>query len=316
MARRLASLAFAALFAGTPGLAHAGGNDLVLSRLAEVTGTGDSARAAGDPVAFRSLTSELGVVLAPRLSTPADTLGFGGFLFSADMAFTGISGDDAFWRVREDAAASGVLPTVGIMARKGIGFPLPLEIQVGAVHLLDSRLWAAQAGVKLALHEGFHRLPLPSLAVRGSVSRVLGDSQLDLTIASIDATVSKDIGVAGQFALSPYAGFNWLLIIPRSEVIDKTPNIDSLNMASDAQMLFVFDDQDTIVRQRIFGGIKIRHYTVSLVLEANIALAGSSIDDRPGTDTACGDGPAVTACDAADQSGLQQTYTATLGLDF
>src|SRR5438128_637824 len=32
---------------------------------------------------FRSLMSELGVVIAPRLQTPADTLGFAGFQVSA-----------------------------------------------------------------------------------------------------------------------------------------------------------------------------------------------------------------------------------------
>lgn len=326
------SLAFAAVFAAftvamglAPTTARGDNNDVVLARLADVVGSGDNARAVGDPVAFRSFASELGTVLAPRLSAPADTLGFGGFLLSADLAFTSISNDAAFWRARQsspDPAGAGphggaMMSTIGVTARKGIGFPFPLEIQLGAVHLLDSRLWAGQAAVKIALHEGYHRLPLPSLAVRGGVSRVMGESQIDLTIASIDASVSKDFGVGGELALSPYAGWNWLLIVPRSDVIDKTPHIDSLAMPADNRMLFVFEDQDTIIRNRIFGGLKIRHYVFSLILEANIALAGSSTDDRPGTDMACSDaGSPAVICDATDQSGLQQTYTATLGLDF
>src|SRR5690606_17847 len=61
--------------------AHAGPNDLVLSRLGTVVGTGDNQHVVGDNQAYRSVMSELGVVMAPRLLSPADTLGFGGFQF-------------------------------------------------------------------------------------------------------------------------------------------------------------------------------------------------------------------------------------------
>jgi hypothetical protein len=62
---------------------------------------------------------------------------------------------------------------------------------------MDSRLWTGQGYVKLALLEGYHRTWLPSLAVRGGVARLFGQKELDLTIASFDASVSKHVGVAG-----------------------------------------------------------------------------------------------------------------------
>ena len=43
------------------------------------------AAAEGD---FRSLMSELGAVMAPRLVVPADNLGFGGFQVSGELALT------------------------------------------------------------------------------------------------------------------------------------------------------------------------------------------------------------------------------------
>lgn len=312
----------------TPALAD--DNDLVVSRLGSIIddGAGMPIDVIGDPVLFRSLASELGVVLAPRLIEPADTLGFSGFQFSADYAFTSISRTQPYWRVLEsspdpDATASvnhggSTMSTVGMFVRKGIWLPLPsFEVGTGVVHLMSSRHWAGQFYAKFALHEGFHDFPLPSLAVRGAVSRVFGTDQIDLTVPSIDVSASKQIGINGTFSLAPFIGYNWLLIVPRSEVIDKTPNIDVRDDPNDANLSFTFPDQDTILRQRIFGGVKVDYYVFELTLEANFALKGSSTDDRGGTDLDCADAMSPTAnCDATDTAGAQSTVTVSLGVDF
>ncbi len=303
--------------------AHADKNDLVLSRLGTISGLG----VVGSNAQFRSLASELGVVMAPRLGEPADTLGYGGFHFSADVAFTSISNNASYWRVLESSSddlngthGNGAMQTTSLFVKKGLWLPLPsFEVGVGAVHLGESHLWASQAYLKFALHEGYHDLPLPSLAVRGGASRMMGSDQIDLTVASIDVSISKDFGVAGTFKLSPYAGWNWLIIIPRSEVIDKTPHIDSRDVPADVNMNFVFKDQDDIYRNRFFLGTKLKYYIFTLTLEAEFALAGTSVDDRPGTDTNCLDiNPTMLSsnCDATDAAGAQTTFTTSLGLDF
>ena len=148
----------AALFALTScalwtGPAAADENDLVMSRLATVVrdDQGGAIDAIGDNRAFRSLASELGVVLAPRLNEPADTLGFGGFALTADLAVTQISGEAAYWRALEgspgtggDPAGPGQLTTASVFAKKGIWLPLPsFELGLGAVHILRSSMWAA-----------------------------------------------------------------------------------------------------------------------------------------------------------------------------
>jgi hypothetical protein len=311
--------------AAFPRAAVAGDNDLVLARLGTIAP--DGTEVIGSNLDFRALASELGVVLAPRLSEPADTIGFGGFRFGADLAFTSISSGEPYWRVLQSSPdpndpgavhGSRFLPTVGLFARKGIWLPLPsFEVGAGAVHLVDSRIWAAQGYAKFALHEGYHDLPIPSVAVRGAASRMMGSTEIDLTIASIDVSLSKSIGLGGTVNFAPYVGWNWLIIVPRSEVVDKTPHIDPLSSQEDLRMNFVFKDQDDIIRNRIFLGTRLRYYVFALTVEGSLALAGSSLDDRPGTAATCLPGPAVTTfCNSPDISGRQMTLTTTLALDF
>jgi hypothetical protein len=303
--------------------ARADDNDLVLARLAHIGSTG---QVVPDNEAFRSFASELGVVFAPRNLAPADTLGYSGFQFSTEFSFTSISSDKAYWCATEQSTScdsgfsrSSVIPTFGIFARKGFWFPLPsFEIGAGAVHILSSRLWSAQAYAKFALQEGYHDLPIPSIAVRGAVSRLLGIEQLDLTDASLDISISKRFSVAGTFSIAPYLGYAFLWIVPRSQVIDKTPEASPITTPSDINNNFTFPDQDSITRHRIFAGFKVKYYVFAFTAEVDLAFAGSSVDDREGTTMPCG---AATPdqkgnCDATDQSGVQAAYSFSASLDF
>ena len=73
-----------------PRPAAADQNDLVMSRLATriTDDTGRVLAVVGQNLEFRALASQLGVVLAPHLLAPADTLGFAGFQFDADVSQT------------------------------------------------------------------------------------------------------------------------------------------------------------------------------------------------------------------------------------
>jgi hypothetical protein len=309
------------------GSARAGDNDLVLSRLGDVVvdDGGTAIGAVGSNQDFRSLASELGVVLAPRLAEPADTLGLAGFQFAADLAWTRVHTERSYWRARAGSPdpAGGdhggdFMNTAGFVARKGFWLPVPsFEFGLGAVHLIDSGVWAAQGYAKVAVVEGYRDLPVPSVALRAGLSRMLGSSELSLSVLSLDASASRSFGVAGIAKLAPYAGWNTLVIVPRSRVIDKTPHIDSRADPADAAFNFEFADQDDILRHRLFAGVKLKHYIVSLSLEAALALRGRSDDDRGGTQTACADaGEPTSDCDSSDRAGQQLGLTATLGLDF
>lgn len=306
---------------GAASPAFADQNDLVLSRLGTRVmdpSTGEVTGVVGQNLELRGLASQLGVVLAPHLLTPADTVGFSGFQLTVDYASTTIDRGASYWRVLEGTPDSG-MNTVGLFMRKGMWFPLPsFEIGGGAIHLIDSRTWTGQLYAKFALHEGYHQLPIPSLAVRGAVSRMMNQRELDLTVASLDVAVSKHFGIGGTWRLDPYAGWNMLMIVPRSEVIDPTPNIDPLTPGNEKDILlnFVFKDQDNIYRQRFFFGAKMQYYVFQITLEAQFALAGSSIDDRSGTNETCTPMATTTACDAKDPAAGQRTLAMSAGFDF
>lgn len=318
------ALALAALLA--PAAAAADVNDLVLGRL---TNRVDDDTIVPQNAELRSLASQLGVVLAPHLLTPADTLGFGGFQLTVDYAATTIDADAPYWRARRgspDPAGAGgadhgpgTLGTFGFFARKGFWFPVPsFEFGAGAVHLVDSRIWTGQLYAKLALHEGYTQLPLPSLAVRGAVSRMMQQRELDLTVASLDVTMSKHFGIGGTWRLDPFGGWNLLMIVPRSEVIDPTPHIDPIDpmTLADRDNSFVFSDQDNIYRHRFFVGAKLQYYIFQLTMEATFALAGSSVDDRGGTTDPCMAASTTTFCDAEDTAAAQRTLSLSAGFDF
>src|SRR5579863_1312928 len=136
------------------GVAHAAKNDLQLLNLCELPPGATECpwihRANGlitsavlptpdGQALFRSLMSELGVVIAPRLQTPADTLGYAGFQFSAELGITTINNNRkvsndptgiAYWNGLEGVSAgnpnaarpSSSLTTVGGFVRKGLWF--------------------------------------------------------------------------------------------------------------------------------------------------------------------------------------------------
>jgi hypothetical protein len=272
----------------------------------------------GQNLEMRGLASQLGVVLAPHLLTPADTIGFGGFQLTVDYSTTTIDQDASYWRVLQ-GQPDNMMRTVGVFMRKGMWFPLPsFEVGGGAIHLVDSRLWTGQLYTKFALHEGYHDLPIPSLAVRGAVSRMMNQRELDLTVASLDVAISKHFGVGSTWRWDPFVGWNMLMIVPRSEVIDPTPNVDPLTPGNEQDILlnFVFKDQDNIYRHRVFVGAKFQYYVFQLTVEAQFALAGSSVDDRTGTNEPCMPNATTTTCDAKDTAGAQRTLAMSAGFDF
>jgi hypothetical protein len=330
------------------GIAHAGKNDLQLLNLCDSVGKSecpwvkrDATGLVAGPVTvdadgqsrFRSLMSELGVVIAPRLQTPADTLGYAGFQFSAELGVTKINANRPYWNGVEgvdptapSARPDSYLTTVGGFVRKGMWLPLPaFEFGAGAVSILGSRMYAVQAYAKLALQEGFHGWVLPSLAVRGSASQLLGTNQVDLNVYGVDVLVSKAFGLAGTVRLEPFLGWNILFIDAQSGVVDATPRCDAFAshqlMAgekpdvgsgctaaqsgtwNDLNANFTFPQQDVITRQRWSAGFKLKLAVLFLVGEYDLIPGGSSTD---GKQTAA----------ARDLSGSQQSFSMSAGFDF
>jgi hypothetical protein len=355
------TLALAVAFAVSwQAVARADKNDLNLANLcAPVAGNATNYFAscldphalgyADDQSRFRSMMSELGVVVAPRLLTPADTLGYAGFQFSAELGITTInnnrklSGDNtsgiAYWDGiqgvdagngstignRQAARPSSSLTTVGGFVRKGLWFPLPaVELGAGAIDVLNSHMYAIQGYAKIALQEGFHDWVLPSFAVRGSVSQLLGTDQVKLTVWGLDVLASKAFGIGGTAKIEPFLGWNILFIDARSGVIDTTPKCDAYAQRqvapgtsstpsgcdsandgtwNDLNNNFTFASESIITRYRWYGGFKLKLSVVFLAAEFDVIQAGTSTSNDSGID-------------ANDHSGTQESFSLSAGLDF
>jgi hypothetical protein len=307
--RRVRDLVLCALLGATglvPAVAQAGKYDLDLTRLGDQVG-GELVQ---DDEAFRSLSSELGTVMAPRPVDPADSLGLSGFAISADVGINTIAHDRSYWSDPTRGKADNVVPTLQLMGRKGL-WP-GLEVGGGATHMFDSRMWAMQGYVKIAFHEGFHHLPIPSIAVRGSFSRLLGAKDLNMTTAAPAITVSHVFGLGKTFSLTPYVGYEALIIVSRSHVLDATPNCDEFaddynedcpGVDTTAQNEFVFKNAGSIVRHRPHFGARMIFSVIRLTFEAMFTPRGS----REGE---------IAGRTIKDGSKFQQQYTFSVGLDF
>lgn len=321
-------------------LAHANdyNNDLNLSRLYrnynEVAQT-DSAEANRlRNSAYRSLMSQLGLVLAPQFHAPAETTGFNGFALSAKYAATTLDNKADYWTQGLNRSPDPVMSTLSLEARKGIWFPVPsFEFAAGFTHLVDSHLFVLNASAKFALHEGFLHWPTPAIGVRFTGQRVVGNDQVDMTLLGLDVSASKSFGLGGVINMTPYVGYNVLWIIADSQVIDTTPGTDSLQCTvdpdcdssdpnsrpdmnipippgqfctdGDCYANYVFDDQDAILRHRIFLGVRMIYYRFVLTLEASWALPGSSKDTL-----------ALQGASIKDSAKFQQTYSVSVGWDY
>lgn len=283
---------------------------------------------------FRSLMSELGMVMAPSVVSPADTIGFAGFQLSVELGMTRIDKDADYWdgvkgvapQSRLTARPDAWLTTVGMFVRKGIWLPLPsMEVGAGFVHLLQSQMIAYQAYAKLALLEGFQTWPLPSVAVRAGLSHVTGTAQARLDVASFDVLASKSFGVGGTFRLEPFGGWSYILIKAKSGIIDATPGCDGFisgtggaggafcgpsAMDNDLAANFQFRDQKSILRQRFFGGLKLKFAAVFAAAQYEYIPAGRSRDERPRDEMSASGGG------ARDNSSAQVRVSISAGLDF
>jgi hypothetical protein len=279
---------------------------------------------------FRSLMSELGVALAPRLMIPAQTLGSAGFQVSAEVGTTSISSDRPFWNgvagvqpQNPSRRPDGQATTIGMFVRKGLWMPPGFELGGGVVNLLDSQLLSWQGYAKLALHEGFNDWPLPAFAVRGALAYVTGSEQVRLKVASFDLLLSKGFGVLKTFRLEPFGGWSFLFVQAHSGRIDATPSCDAYlvrtaavgqplgdscaeaqrGTSNDTLATFAFSDQDAITRNRFFLGAKVKFAVVFAAVEFELIPAGRSRDgSKPGG--------------ARDGSGQQQGLSLSAGFDF
>jgi len=175
-----------------------------------------------DTDAFRGLSKDLGLVFAPKYLAPAETLGEAGFDVGFNMSLSTVDAKADYWRGLEGGEPSPFV-TAQAQVRKGVTIPYLVSLEVGGAvtWLIDSELVALGTDVKWALNEGFFYLP--DLALRGSLTNVVGSSDMNLTTAGFDLSISKSWGLFGLVNVTPYAGYNRLWVISSSRLLDVAP---------------------------------------------------------------------------------------------
>lgn len=205
---------------------------------------------------WANLVNELGAALAPSINTPAMTLGLAGVYVGYELGVTGLNRNSAYWtRGTEGSASSNVGSgtasirdrgdAAAIVSRLHVrkGLPFGFELGTQASYLHSSSIWAIGLDLRWSPFEGFRRGVgyLPDLAFRGAVSTVVGQRQLNLTVAEADVSLSKRFTLGGSVRLTPVLGAQMLFIFGDSGVVDLTPTRSAFSECPRQSVRYIAD---------------------------------------------------------------------------
>lgn len=194
-----------------------------------------------DNAAFAKLVAQYGFAIAPTAMHSARTVGYGGFEFAIEGAYTKIDSDAEYWKIGtegprdessnldsvENKSPDSFLQQYSVKVRKG--FPFGLEVVGNVGFLAKTSIVTGGADVRLSLLEGFRSgIPaiFPEVAIGGGVRTITGLGSLQITVPSMDVEISKPVPIGSTVVLTPYVGYQWFRIFGDSGLVDLTPNTD------------------------------------------------------------------------------------------
>ena len=146
---------------------------------------------------FHEIAQDLGAAFSYKPMAPADSLGPLGFDIGAALSGTTLANTPALQKAVQNSSVFSTLPVPSLRVIKG----LPLNVDIGGFYarVPSSSVNLYGAEIKWAFIPG--DVVLPAVAVRGTVTRLNGVSQLGFESYSADVSVSK-----GFVLVTPYAG--------------------------------------------------------------------------------------------------------------
>ena len=195
---------------------------------------------------FNSLSRELGFGLSYFPLAPAAPLGLIGFDIGVEATAVNISEHSSFWR---KAVQDGNPPSMLVLPKLHVQKGLPFNVDVGAIYsaIPNSNVSLVGGELKWAFLEG--GIILPAMAIRGSYTRVLGGSDIDLETYGVDLSISKRV-----FFMTPYAGVGEVWI----------------RSSTDSRALTT-QFKETQNLSKAFVGVKFHLLLLSLVAEADFS---------------------------------------------
>lgn len=196
-----------------------------------------------DNRAFKRLINQFAFALAPSAMHSARTTGYGGFNLALEADYTSINHNADYWRngtqgPRDpntnsastiNSSPQSILQLYSLKLRKSFGFGLEVTGVVG--FMPKTSIISGGADVRLALLEGFRTGVLgifPDVAVGGGVRTITGTPEFQLTVAGLDAQISKPLPIADSSILTPWIGYQYLWIFGDSGLIDLTPGTNGV----------------------------------------------------------------------------------------
>jgi hypothetical protein len=177
---------------------------------------------------FALLSTQLGLALSSFVLAPASTTGQLGYEIDLETAYAPVSSKAVGVQLPELSAGAfpvrSAPPSFLLLPAVHVRKSLPSSVELGgrAIYLNQSQLTAAQAEVKWAVNEAWWYLP--DFAVRGALTHLFGQRDLDLTTADLDLMVGRRFGVGGVVNLTPYAAFRLTWVGASSDRIDFAPS--------------------------------------------------------------------------------------------
>jgi hypothetical protein len=281
-ARFLIGLCAAAAVVGTTGTARAGKLDLSISRFIECDAGGRQCIA--DVASYERFMAEYAFGLSPKLLAPAETLGYSGFYLGLEGSLTPIPETGrhggGYWDLGTTPVgewpSAMFFPAVHI--RKGL--PWSFEIGSSINYLAQSELVGLGGEVKWSLFEGYRkgfRGALPDIAARGTVVRVLGEADVDMTIIGVDGSISYAFGLGGTLSLTPYAGFQYLWTLIRTEPLMYREELGNGEVAFHSPDGLDWDTTGlsgpNLERMKLFLGFALQYELLVITLEVDWGLA-------------------------------------------
>ena len=205
-------------------------------------GTFADGRLTTDIDGFRALAADLGFLLASRVTGPAHTTGPLGFDIGLETTVGNIDEGASRWQKALDEPPSALV-TVGLAVRKGL--PYGLELGGHALQIAGSSQWGLGMDLRYAFVEGFRWVP--DIALRAGIGTLVGSRDLSLLATDSELTLSKDFGIGGAVALTPYVSGGVLFVRATSYVVGLFPE-DAADPVK-----FVFPPQNLVRGTGAFG---------------------------------------------------------------
>ena len=193
---------------------------------------------------FEDLSRQAGIAISYAPLAPAEPLGILGFDVGIEVTAVDIDQDESFWTLAVGETPPSYLIIPKIHVQKGLPFGFDVGLEYAKAPGTNIGLIGGE--LKWAFIKG--GMAIPSVALRGSYTQLLGVDDLDLITYGADLSISKGFGF-----LTPYAGVGQIWISSQ----EKTDTVDL--------------DKENLSLTKGFIGLKLTLFVFSFVAEADFA---------------------------------------------